>query len=162
MIFLNSEIFDIQNTKESISLKSIILLIALAIFIFLFWGSIRGLIIFSKHPFKENGKESILAFSFSLAGNIIMFAGVNYVIYQFNPESYSSFVFANWFHMAFEFIYYSFSVSITYAGETLAPVSILAKSVAMFQIIVFYIVLGSGIMDVIDSKRDSENISRKE
>jgi hypothetical protein len=155
---LSSEIFDENNTKVSSSLKIILLLLALATFIFLFMGSIRGLIIFSKHPFIKTGKGALLVYSFILGGNIIMFAGVNYIIYQFNPESYSFFVFENWFHLAFEFIYYSFSVSITYAGETLAPVSILAKSLAMFQIIVFYIVLGSGIMDVVNSKGENENI----
>lgn len=161
-IFIYSEIFDIQNTKESFVFKIILILSALALFIFLLLGSIRGLIIFLKYPVSKTFKETILDYSLFLGGNIIMFAGVNYIIYQFNPDSYSSFVFTNWFHIAFEFIYYSFSVSITYAGETLVPVSILAKSLAMLQIIVFYIVLGSGIMDVINSKGDSVNILKDE
>lgn len=73
-----------------------------------------------------------------LIGMFFSFATIYYGIYHYHPNYFSGVVGEGILEVAFEFIYFSFMICVTYSGDSIVAISILPKIIQMIQIAIFY------------------------
>ncbi len=112
-------------------------------------------------PSKVDFKISFSIIISMLLAIIIYFASINFCIYYLDVNAYSTFDITEWYKIAFEFLYYSFSVSITFDGGSIEPISITAKLIAMIQIFMFYYSIGQGILDFLNNGKKLDDINKE-
>lgn len=77
---------------------------------------------------------------------VLMFSFIYFIIYHYNNEAFMYVENKEWYELGFDFLYYSFSRSLTFGGGTLEPMSILAKLCSLVQTMIFYFVFGKGLV----------------
>ncbi len=106
--------------------------------------------------FKKEDKAltiSVYAIYLSLLiGLILNFATVYYSLYTINSNYFSN-VPGTTLEKAFEFIYFTFMVMITYSGDSISAVCIIPKMVQMLQVCICYLYLADIISILVKSKR---------
>ncbi|MDF2906045.1 MAG: hypothetical protein K0R34_1366 [Herbinix sp.] len=112
-------------------------------------------------PSKVDSKIRFSIIISMLLAIIVYFASLNFCLYYLDVNAYSTLDFTEWYKIAFEFLYYSFSVSITFGGGSIDPISISAKALVMLQIIMFYYIIGQGISDYFINGRKLDDTNKE-
>lgn len=142
--------FSINKFSESIELIIIVPLLIISIIF-----SVNLISIFrslDKSNISPKKKFSILISSFF--GYIFSLASIYYILYFLNPTWFivdSNFDIAR---LAFEFIYYTFSITITYSSSTIIAIGIVPKIINMIHIIIFYFYIGNIIISFFTKKEN--------
>lgn len=94
-----------------------------------------------------------------LIGILSTLSTINYVIYMICPNMYKIQDCLSFIETAFEFIYYSFTIAVTYSSSSISVVHIITKLVQIFEICYCYVLCGSIIIQLIEKpqKTDSNN-----
>lgn len=81
----------------------------------------------------------------------------NYVVYILVPGGFAlEDSTLNDYAVGFEFIYYSFTLVITYSGSSgIEAVSICTKTVQMLEILVFYVIFGSKFVELLEPSKEN-------
>lgn len=75
---------------------------------------------------------------------------IYFVIFMINPNWFSfDNAINNCYELAFEFLYYTFSVTITYSGSGITAIGIIPRVIQMIHILIFYIFAGDAILNYI-------------
>ncbi|MEK4426908.1 hypothetical protein [Solibacillus sp. FSL K6-1523] len=77
---------------------------------------------------------------------VLIFSFIYFLIYNNNKCAFMYVENTKWYELAFDFLYYSFSRGLTFGGGTLEPMSFLAKLFSMLQTVIFYFVIGKGLV----------------
>jgi|GEM_PF-6229739 hypothetical protein len=125
------------------------MLIPSALILLFYCVGLKYILLYNSKNVKRKVKLSIIISM--LLAIIIFFASLNFCIYYIDVNAFSTLNFSEWYKVAFEFLYYSFTVSITYSSGSIEPNSIITKLVAMIQIIMFYYVVGEGIFNIFNN-----------
>ncbi|MEK5039440.1 hypothetical protein [Sporosarcina sp. FSL K6-3457] len=104
---------------------------------------------FGKELMEENQLTNLM---WMLSYIVLVFSFSYFIIYRYDNVA---FMYVNdetervkeWYELAFDFLYYSFSRGLTFGGGTLEPMSLLAKLCSMVQTVVFYFFIGKGLVD---------------
>ena len=135
--------------------RSYIIWFMLLIIIFICFA-IKNLYIFSSqlayfHKMDTiSDKRNLLKIIITLMIGILMsLATINYAIYIFNPSFYKIQGDLSLVETAFEFIYYTFTLAITYSSSSISAAHILTKIIQMCEISYCYIVFGIIIVNLI-------------
>lgn len=75
-----------------------------------------------------------------------MFSFIYFIIYHYNKDTFIYVENEEWYELAFDFLYYSLSRGLTFGGGTLEPMSFLAKLCSLIQTVIFYFVIGKGLV----------------
>ncbi|ODV54239.1 hypothetical protein BG258_19495 [Lysinibacillus fusiformis] len=75
-----------------------------------------------------------------------MFSVTYFIIYHYNNDAFMYVENEEWYELAFDFLYYSFSRGLTFGGGTLEPMSFLAKLCSLVQTVIFYFVIAKGLV----------------
>ena len=81
----------------------------------------------------------------------------NYIIYIFCSESFNIDNNLTFIEIAFEFIYYTFSLMISYGSDSIKAITIFSKIVQMVEIVFSYVLLGTVIITLL-TKYINKNI----
>lgn len=77
---------------------------------------------------------------------VLMFSVTYFIIYHYNNDAFMYVENEEWYELAFDFLYYSFSRGLTFGGGTLEPMSFLAKFFSLVQTVIFYFVIAKGLV----------------
>lgn len=77
---------------------------------------------------------------------VLMFSFLYFIIYENDKKAFMYVESEKWYELAFDFLYYSFCRGLTFSGGTIEPMSFWAKFCSMIQIILFYFVIGKGLI----------------
>lgn len=116
-------------------LLSIFVLVAL-VMVIVIWK-------FGKEFIEENRVTYLV---WMLSYIVLLFSFIYFTIYHYNNEAFMYVENIKWYELAFDFLYYSFSRGLTFGGGTLEPMSLLAKLCSMVQTVIFYFVIGKGLV----------------
>lgn len=85
----------------------------------------------------------------------VMLTTVNYVSYTLFPTWYQiEQEGLSFFEIAFEFVYYTFSLMITYSNNSIVAISVGSKTIQIAEMLFFFIVVGNLISQVINRVAD--------
>ena len=86
-----------------------------------------------------------------VVGLFLSLTELYYFMYIINPNWFviSERVACSSYKTAFEFIYYTFSVTITYSGSGIEAAGILPKILQMFHVLFFYLFAGDTILQLL-------------
>ena len=94
-------------------------------------------------------KIFIFTFISLLVGILMSLATINYAIYMFWPYFYEIESGLSFFEIAFEFIYYSFTLAVTYSSSSISVTHVVTKLVQMIEMCYCYVVFGIIIIELI-------------
>ncbi|MDF2065082.1 hypothetical protein [Bacillus sp. Cr_A10] len=98
---------------------------------------------FGKDLIEENQLTHLI---WMLSYIVLMFSFIYFIIYHYNNDAFMYIENEEWYELAFDFLYYSFSRSLTFGGGTLEPMSLLAKLCSLVQTVIFYFIIGKGLV----------------
>ncbi len=82
---------------------------------------------------------------------VITFAILNHSVYFVNNDAFEHVKGKSFISIAFDFLYYSISTSITLGGGSISPMHYTSRLLSIIQIVLFYYFIGNGILNVISS-----------
>ncbi|MCL2499027.1 MAG: hypothetical protein FWE90_01690 [Defluviitaleaceae bacterium] len=85
---------------------------------------------------------------------IVFFSLIYYFLYSYNNLWFEINIEAKIPQIAFEFIYFSFTVTITYAGSEISINGIVPKIIQMLHIFIFYFYFANIIIETFNKKND--------
>lgn len=140
-----------QHKSQGVAMIECLILSILSLYLFT-----RQLVSFSKSNFSSKNKKVFLIILVSLLiGILTSLSTVNYAIYTIWPSYYDIPSGLSFGEVAFEFIYYMFTLAITYSGSSIQAVHIVTKLVQIFEICYCYIVIGNVLVQSFELlKRD--------
>lgn len=128
---------DVLKNGNFVNYSSYIFFIVLALFLLvIIWRNGKELI-------EENNVTSLI---WMLSYIVLVFSFIYFLIYYNNNCAFMYVENEKWYELAFDFLYYSFSRGLTFGGGTLEPMSFLAKLCSMVQTVIFYFVIGKGLV----------------
>lgn len=156
LVFANyvAQFGDKQHPQGIIIFECIVLSIA-SLYLFT-----KQLISFSKSSFPLNRKAFIMILISLLIGILTSLSTVNYAIYTIWPSFYDIPAGLTFGEIAFEFIYYMFTLAITYSGSSIQATHIVTKIIQIFEVCYCYIFIGNVIVQLIELVR-SEKSAKK-
>ncbi|WP_416141658.1 hypothetical protein ACM1TL_05470 [Lysinibacillus capsici] len=127
---------DVLKNPDFIKYLSFIFLVLMALLlVFMIWR-------FGKELIEENRTYLIWMLSYI----VLMFSFIYFIIYHYNNDAFMYVENEEWYELAFDFLYYSFSRGLTFGGGTLEPMSFLAKLCSLVQTVIFYFVIAKGLV----------------
>lgn len=99
---------------------------------------------FGKELIKENQVTYLI---WMLSYIVLIFSFIYFIIYHYNNKAFMYVENEEWYELAFDFLYYSFSRGLTFGGGTLEPMSFLAKFCSLIQTVIFYFVIGKALVN---------------
>lgn len=134
------------------------IVICLLISVYALYIFTQQIVHFSHYKIVSSKKVSLLILVSVLFGILMSMSTINYTLYMICPNFYEIQYGLSFIEIAFEFIYYSFTLAVTYSSSSISVIDIITKSVQMIEIIYFYILCGSLIIDIISNinKKDKE------
>lgn len=142
--------------SKTMTIDSTVVTIFLSVFVFMFTVNIIIFTFFSSWDNnKTTSRQKVVILFLDLSSIFFLFSFIHYLLYWNISDSFAfSQKGEGWFDIAINFIYYSFSTSITYSAGGIEPESSLAKIFSMLQIGFFYLVLGESIFGELQNKRE--------
>lgn len=107
-------------------------------------------ILFGRRNFQWNKEVFPMVLLSLLVGVLMSLSTVNYALYMICPSFYEIPSDLSFAETAFEFIYYSFTLAITYSGSSISVTHVISKIVQMVEICYCYAIIGSVIVQLID------------
>lgn len=104
---------------------------------------------------KENNTPYLLIIIMAWFAIFSMMAIINYLTFIVFPHLYFIPADLSPIENAFEFIYYTFTLMITYSSDTVVATHIVSKSLQIVEILMFYIVVGILISQIIGKLADT-------
>ena len=92
-----------------------------------------------------------------LIGILMSFSTINYVIYIIWPSFYDVPSNMSFLEIAFEFIYYSFTLAVTYSSSSISVIHVFTKIIQMIEICYCYIIFGSVFIQLVDKFGNNAN-----
>ena len=86
----------------------------------------------------------------------MLFSTMNYILYLLYPNQYQLQAGMSFSAIGFEFVYYTFSIMITYSGTSIEAIGIVTKSFQMLEVIACYICIGICLTHLIDKLKSQE------
>jgi len=127
---------DVLKNPDFIKYLSFIFLVLMALLlVFMIWR-------FGKELIEENRTYLIWMLSYI----VLMFSFIYFIINHYNNDAFMYVENEEWYELAFDFLYYSFSRGLTFGGGTLEPMSFLAKLCSLVQTVIFYFVIAKGLV----------------
>ena len=90
-------------------------------------------------------------------GIIVLFAILNLLIFSMFPNQFTINTTLADYELAFEFLYYSFNVTITYSNSGIEATGVIAKLLQMTHIAVFYFYAAGAIFKLLTSTEKESN-----
>lgn len=88
---------------------------------------------------------------FSVSFSMLMsLTTMNYCLYFAFPNAFSMPTNLSFFEIAFEFLYYSFTLLLTYSSNSIEATSILGKSIQMLEMLLGYLLVGGLLYNLLD------------
>jgi len=84
---------------------------------------------------------------------VLIFSFIYFLIYDNNKCAFMYVENTEWYELAFDFLYYSFSRGLTFGGGTIEPMSFLAKLCSMVQTVIFYFIIGKALVNYKETKK---------
>ena len=126
------------------------------------WFFVDQIVFFSKVPFKQMRKMQLSYILLSLFFTLLFAATIiNYVSYILWPTFYAIPTGLSHAETGFEFLYYTFTLMVTYSGTSIAAVHIAAKVLQIIEIAAFYILLGVFFADLIAKNKSAQGLSEE-
>jgi hypothetical protein len=127
-------------------------------FSFLSIGILIGfLILISKRYEKQQQIKSRILYGlcvlYDFLGVIIAFSLIYYFMYSFNNTWFTIESMTYIPRLAFEFIYFSFAVTITYAGSEISIAGVLPKIIQMLHIMIFYFYFANVVIESFNKRK---------
>lgn len=138
--------------------KIIFLLIIVASWCLVMYRAISVLI----SIYKSNKSEYVIYIIRSIVFIILSFAIIYSYIDFFDSQSFHGVNINDPNEKSIDFIYFSFTTFTTIGYGDIYPVAWYAKIAVIFEMVVFYLVLGTGITYFINSKRSAESVKSAE
>ena len=95
-----------------------------------------------------------------LIGILASLSTVNYAIYTIWPSFYDIPAGLTFGEIAFEFIYYMFTLAITYSGSSIQAAHVVTKIIQILEVCYCYIFIGNVIVQLIELVRN-EKVAKK-
>lgn len=149
-----------NHTVINIGVSSIVMIVPIMICIGL---SVQFLYTFTQQiaSFKNiviaQKKEFLFIFISILVGILMSLATINYAFYMLYPDFYAIQGDLSFFETAFEFVYYSFTLAVTYSSSSISVSHIVTKLVQMIEICYCYVVFGIIVIELISKHVGKEN-----
>lgn len=143
-----------QKAQGVIILECIVLSIA-SLYLFT-----KQLVSFSKSSFPLNRKAFLMILISLLIGILASLSTVNYAIYTIWPSFYDIPAGLTFGEIAFEFIYYMFTLAITYSGSSIQAAHVVTKIIQILEVCYCYIFIGNVIVQLIELVRN-EKVAKK-
>lgn len=86
---------------------------------------------------------------------IFTFALLNFCMYCFDKSLYALGQNMTTFEMAIEFLYYAFTVTITYSNSSIVASGVLPKVIQMFYVSLTYFFIANIIFSLIENSRNN-------
>lgn len=132
------------------------MVICLSLSVYALYIFTQQIVNFSHYTIVSNKKSFLLILVSLLFGILMSISTINYTLYMICPNFYEIQCGLSFIEIAFEFIYYSFTLAVTYSSSSISVIHIITKLVQMIEIIYFYILCGSLVIDIIS------NINKKD
>ena len=125
-----------------------------ALFIFTVYFTLKELRLLHKYQRGDSGfsrRELILMAGEILVDIIILFAMLNLLIFSMFLNQYTIDNTLPDYELAFEFLYYSFNVTITYSNSSIEAIGVIAKILQIIHVAVFYFYAAGVFSKLLDS-----------
>ena len=154
LVFINyTTQFGTSHKPQGVVLAECLILSILSLYLFT-----RQLVSFSKSKFPLKRKAFLMILISLLIGIIASLSTVNYAIYMVWPSFYDIPKGLAFGEVAFEFIYYMFTLAITYSGSSIQATHIVTKTIQMLEICYCYVVIGNIVVQLIEMiKNDTKS-----
>lgn len=137
--------------NRSLILVIVSIVICLSLSVYALYIFTQQIVNFSHYTIVSNKKIFLLIVVSLLFGILMSMSTINYTLYMICPNFYEIQCGLSFIEIAFEFIYYSFTLAVTYSSSSISAIHIITKLVQMIEIIYFYILCGSLIIDIISN-----------
>lgn len=133
---------------------------AIAFFVFLslfeMFLIILQLFYFDKHRTRLNSKVFPHILVSLIVGIIFSFALLNFCLYCFNNSLFTFNQNMSAFEIAIEFLYYAFTVTVTYSNSTIVATGVLSKITQMIYVALIYFVIANIIFTLIENSKNQK------
>ena len=116
-----------------------------------FWTFTSQIPLFRKCLIGKLSKEQLVIVISVSMGMFLSLAEIYFSLYIINPDWFniSKNTACDSYRTAFEFIYYTFAVTITYSGSGIEAIGVIPKIVQMLHVLFFYLFAGDAILQLI-------------
>lgn len=90
----------------------------------------------------ETAKPLLKIIAFTWYGIFSSFCCINYMLVVYFPQNYEGYEGMSFARRAFNIVYYSFSVMLTYSANGIVATGVLSQSAEMIEILCSYVVIG--------------------
>lgn len=102
----------------------------------------------------DNSKPLLKIIAFTWYGLFMTMCCLNYSFAVMIPDSYEDLSSLNTFEKAFNVVYYTFSVMLTYAGNIISAKTTFTRAVEMIEVVCCYVIIGIVITNIIGKATD--------
>lgn len=103
-----------------------------------------------------NSRVFPLILTVFLYGLLMALSSINYAIYYTCPSLYVIPSGLSTGETAFEFIYYTFTLAVTYGSNSIIAAHVVTKVVQILEICYFYLIIGNVVVKIINSQKPNQ------
>ena len=126
------------------------------------WFCVNQLVFFSKLPSRSiKGKNFVYVLISLFFALLLACTTLNYLTYIIWPNYFDIPNGLNHAAIGFEFLYYTFTLMITYSAGSIEVLHVVAKIIQMVEISLFYILFGLFFVDLIAKTKSAEGLTQE-